>query len=103
MNNQIFRDELWLVCSLLKWCFFSIIAGVIVGTAAGWFLLSLDWSINKAASLGWLHYVLLFPALLFSYYFVRFLAPEAAGHGTEKVIEALHPQSRGDGSEGGSC
>jgi len=90
MERQVFRDELWLVFSLLKWCFFSIIAGFVVGTVAAGFLISLDWSVKYMESFGWIHYLLLFPALLFCLYFIRILAPEAAGHGTEKVIEAVH-------------
>ena len=90
MNQKIFREQIWLLCSLLKWSFLSIMAGVIVGSVAAGFLISLDWSIEFISSFSAWRYLLLFPALIFSLYFVRILAPEAAGHGTEKVIEAVH-------------
>ncbi|MDD3319720.1 MAG: chloride channel protein, partial [Synergistaceae bacterium] len=90
MDTKMVRDELWLLSSLLKWSFFSIMAGVVVGTVAAGFLISLDWAVEYVSSLSNWRYLLIFPALLFSLYFVRILAPEAAGHGTEKVIDAVH-------------
>ncbi|MDD4160786.1 MAG: chloride channel protein [Synergistaceae bacterium] len=90
MDTKIVRDELWLLSSILKWSFFSIMAGVVVGAVAAGFLIALDWTIEFISSFSNWRYLLLFPALLFSLYFVRLLAPEAAGHGTEKVIDAVH-------------
>lgn len=90
MDQKIIRDQIWLLCSLLKWCFFSIMAGVVVGSVAAGFLISLDWAVEFISSFSAWRYLLLFPALVFSLYFVKILAPEAAGHGTEKVIEAIH-------------
>lgn len=90
MDTKMVRDELWLLSSLLKWSFFSIMAGVVVGTVAAGFLISLDWAVEYVSSLNSWRYLLIFPALLFSLYFVKLLAPEASGHGTEKVIDAVH-------------
>ncbi len=90
VKDELVRDEFWLLSSFLKWSFFSIMAGVIVGTVAAGFLISLDWAIEYISSFSSWRYLLIFPALLFSLYFVRILAPEAAGHGTEKVIDAVH-------------
>ncbi|MEA4871738.1 MAG: chloride channel protein [Synergistaceae bacterium] len=90
VKDELVRDEFWLLSSFFKWSFFSIMAGVIVGTVAAGFLISLDWAIEYISSFSSWRYLLIFPALLFSLYFVRILAPEAAGHGTEKVIDAVH-------------
>jgi H+/Cl- antiporter ClcA len=49
----------------------------------------LNWSILFASQNK--YYFLILPAALFlSALFVKYLAPEAKGHGTEKVIEAIH-------------
>lgn len=90
MNTKMVRDGLWLLCSILKWSFLSIMAGVIVGSVAAGFLISLDWAVEYVSSFSSWRYLLILPALLFSLYFVRILAPEASGHGTEKVIDAVH-------------
>ncbi len=90
MDIKVVRDELWLLSSIFKWSLLSIMAGVIVGTVAAGFLISLDWAIEYVSSFTSWRYLLIFPALLFSLYFVKILAPEASGHGTEKVIDAVH-------------
>ncbi|MDD3673831.1 MAG: hypothetical protein PHG70_09970, partial [Synergistaceae bacterium] len=50
MDTKMVRDELWLLSSLLKWSFFSIMAGVIVGAVTAGFLISLDWAIEYVSS-----------------------------------------------------
>ena len=90
MHRKMLRDEIWLLSSLFKWSLLSIMAGVIVGTVAAGFLISLDLAISYVSEFSNWRYLLIFPALLFSLYFVKFLAPEASGHGTEKVIDAVH-------------
>ena len=89
-SGNIVRDEIWLMCTVVKWCFISIVTGVAVGLVAGGFLLALRYSMKITAALGTLHYLLLFPGLILSYYLVRMLAPQSAGHGTEAVIDAIH-------------
>ena len=89
-SGNIVRDEVWLMCTVVKWCFIAIVTGVAVGLVAGGFLLALRCAMGFSASLGALHYLLLFPGLLLSYYLVRMLAPQSAGHGTEAVIDAIH-------------
>ena len=93
-SGNIVRDEVWLMCTVVKWCFISIVTGIAVGLVAGGFLLALRRSMDFAASLGALHYLLLFPGLILSYYLVRMLAPQSAGHGTEAVIDAIHNRHR---------
>lgn len=91
---DIVRDEVWLICAVAKWVVLAIVTGLAVGLVAGGFLLALRWSMDKAASLGRLHYLLLFPGLIVSYFLVRLLAPQSAGHGTEAVIDAIHNKRR---------
>lgn len=91
---DIVRDEVWLICAVAKWVVLAIVTGLAVGLVAGGFLLALRWSMDKAASLGRLHYLLLFPGLIVSYFLVRLLVPQSAGHGTEAVIDAIHNKRR---------
>jgi len=60
-----------------------------VGVSTAIFLKTLNWS-SDTASLH-KHYFFLLPLALFlSAIIIKFLAPDAEGHGTEKVIEAIH-------------
>lgn len=93
-GEGIVRDEVWLVCAVAKWVVLAIVTGGAVGLVAGGFLLALRWSMNTVAVLGRLRALLLFPGLLVSYFLVRLLAPQSAGHGTEAVIDAIHNKSR---------
>jgi H+/Cl- antiporter ClcA len=66
--------------------------GVIVGFSTAVFLKLLEGSIAYTG--GFKYYFLLLPVALFiSALIVRYLAPDAEGHGTEKVIEAVHRHS----------
>ncbi len=63
-----------------------------MGLSTTVFLKLLGYSI--AAANGYRYYFLLLPAALFlSALVVKYLAPDAQGHGTEKVIEAVHQHS----------
>jgi H+/Cl- antiporter ClcA len=81
-----------LFASVVKWFFLATITGVVVGLSTTVFLKVLSWSIAQAGR----HpsYFLLLPvAFLISVALIKNLAPDAEGHGTEKVIEAVHTQS----------
>src|ERR1700690_3157258 len=81
-----------LFISILKWLLLASCAGVLVGLSTSVFLKLLGLSI--AATSGYQYYFLLLPAALFmSSLAVKYLAPDAEGHGTEKVIEAVHKHS----------
>ncbi len=87
--NKRFLEESVLFVSIVKWSLLSTIIGIIVGAATAGFLRLLDLSTSYAS--GFKYYFLLLPLALFaSTILVRYLAPEAKGHGTEKVIEAIH-------------
>jgi len=88
MKKSITEESILLV-SIFKWFIVSSLIGVVVGASTALFLASLQWS---SARLGeYPYYFFLLPlALAVSAYITKYLAPEAEGHGTEKVIEAVH-------------
>jgi len=82
-------EEIVLLTSLIKWTFLAILVGVIVGLSTTFFLKALGWSTAILQSQP--YYFLFLPVALFlSSYLIKHLAPDAEGHGTEKVIEAVH-------------
>lgn len=90
--KKILAEESILFLSLIKWFFLSAIVGVIVGVSTTVFLKFLDWGIG----IGQFHarYFLLLPLTLFiSSLMIKLMAPDARGHGTEKILEAIHKRS----------
>jgi len=78
-----------LFISVLKWFVLASVVGILVGGSTAFFL----WCLREAtARIGLVpyHYALLPLALFASAMLVLYLAPDARGHGTEKVIEAIH-------------
>ncbi len=81
-----------LFASVLKWFVLATLTGAIVGVSTALFLEALSWSTSFTGR----HrdYYLLLPlALAASALLISKLAPAAEGHGTEKVIEAVHTNS----------
>lgn len=88
MQRKI-AEQITLIASVVKWTFYASIVGVLVGFATTGFLRSLKWSSLQIGR--YPDYYLFLPlTLLVSAALVKWLAPDAAGHGTEKVIEAVH-------------
>ncbi len=86
------KEETVLFISILKWVFLATIIGTIVGLSTTVFLKALQWSIFRAHQLP--YNLFLIPIGLFlSAILSKYLAPDAQGHGTEKVIEAVHKHS----------
>jgi len=82
-------EQLTLFASIIKWTVFASVVGALAGVGTTFFLKAL--SAGRDFYGGRLPYQLFLPAsLLVSSALVRYLAPDAAGHGTEKVIEAVH-------------
>ena len=91
MRKHILESSVLFV-SILKWLFLATCAGILVGLSTTVFLKLLGISI--AATSQYQYYYLLLPAALFmSALAVKYLAPDAQGHGTEKIIEAVHRHS----------
>ena len=82
-------EESILFISVIKWVVLATGVGALIGAVATFFLKLLAWGTATGHS----HpYTFLFLplALFLSALMIRFLAPDAQGHGTEKVIEAIH-------------
>jgi H+/Cl- antiporter ClcA len=91
MNSKL-REQSVLFASLLKWFAIASFIGIAVGASTTVFLQALNWT-SKALR-GWPYYYLLLPIGMFvSILLVKYLCPEAEGHGTEQVIEAIHQKS----------
>ena len=88
MRKSITEESVLLV-SIFKWFIVASLVGAAVGLSTSIFLLALKWSSLRMGEHP--YYFLLLPlALALSSYITKSLAPEAEGHGTEKVIEAVH-------------
>jgi len=82
-------EQVTLLGSVIKWSAYSSIIGILVGGATAGFLRSLAWTSGKVSLVP--HFFLMLPlVLMISRSIVARFAPDAAGHGTEKVIEAVH-------------
>ncbi len=86
------KEESVIFISIVKWIVLASIIGLLVGLATTMFLKALDWSTSSVQEYG--YYFLALPVVLFlSAAIIKYLAPDAEGHGTEKVIEAVHKRS----------
>ncbi len=86
------QEQAILLLSVSKWTFLASLVGVLVGAATALFLKMLNWaSVSMSAQP---YYFLALPAaFVVSSLLVTKLAPDAEGHGTEKVIEAIHKRN----------
>jgi H+/Cl- antiporter ClcA len=81
-----------LFISIVKWVVLATIVGAVVGLSTAAFLEALAWATGGMNQHE--YSFLLLPLSLFSSaLLIKTLAPGAAGHGTEKVIEAIHKSS----------
>lgn len=91
MRKKVLESSV-LFISISKWIFLASVAGIIVGFSTAIFLKLLGISMDFAK--GYKYYFVLLPfAMFLSVVIVKYLAPEAEGHGTERVIEAVHKRS----------
>jgi H+/Cl- antiporter ClcA len=91
MKRRI-KEETILFISVVKWVFLASVIGIIVGLSTTIFLKALNWSIAFTHQQPFYFYFLPI-ALFLSVILTKYLAPDAEGHGTEKVIEAVHNRS----------
>lgn len=90
--KKLFAEETILFISLVKWFFLAAIIGLIVGLSTTVFLKSLEWGIGIGQQQA--RYFILLPLSMFlSALMIRVFAPDAGGHGTEKILEAIHKRS----------
>jgi len=76
--------------SVVKWVFLSSMVGVVIGATVTLFLKILVYSESSRSLLPFDFYYLLPFALVISVWLTKTFAPTAEGHGTEKVISAVH-------------
>ena len=89
-KKQLFLEQSVLFISVAKWFLLASGVGVIVGASTSFFLNILNRSIEYTAAQTDYYFLLLPFALFFSALIIKYLSPQAKGHGTEKVIEAIH-------------
>lgn len=90
MIQRHITEQTAIFFSVLKWVFLSSLIGVIIGAVVTFFLKILQYSDLSRAQIPFHYYYLLPLALLLTVWMVKTFAPTAEGHGTEKVIDAVH-------------
>ena len=93
MLKKHLTEQTAIFLSVAKWLFLSALVGVIIGAIVTMFLNLLQTAENSRSLLPFSYYYTLPFALVFTVYVVKKFAPNAEGHGTEKVIEAVHKKS----------
>ena len=78
--------------SVTKWMFLSSVIGIVIGSVVTFFLKILEYAESSRTLLPFPYYYTLPFALVLTVWLVKTFAPSAKGHGTEKVIEAVHKQ-----------
>lgn len=87
--RQLLLEETVLLTSVVKWSVLATMTGAAVGVTGFVFLWLLEQAMRWSTHYPF-YFVVLPLALPLIAWLVRSLAPEAGGHGTEKVIEAVH-------------
>jgi H+/Cl- antiporter ClcA len=87
-----FLESSALFLNILRWTVLATIVGAIVGGSTALFIFALHASIHLLQRFPYYFAVLPF-GLWLSVWLTKTLSPFAAGHGTEKVIEAVHQRS----------
>lgn len=86
-------EQTVLLASVAKWVILSSIIGALSGGLVAAFLGILSYSQESRSFLAFPYYYTLPFALALTVFLVKKFAPQAEGHGTEKVIEAIHKHS----------
>lgn len=90
--KKILNESSIIFFSITKWIFLAGIVGIIVGFSTFFFLKLLKYSIDFTAK--YPHFYVILPlGMVTSTLLIKYFAPGAKGHGTEKVIEAVHKKS----------
>ena len=85
-----FVEQSSIIISVAKWTVLSGLIGIVIGGIVTLFLNLLHGSESALLGLPFHSYYLLPFGLLASVWITKKFAPDAKGHGTEKVIEAIH-------------
>ena len=92
MIQEHFTEQTAIFFSVTKWVCLSSVIGIIIGASVTLFLEILEYSESSRSLLPFeYYYTYTLPfALVLTVWLVRTFAPTAEGHGTEKVISAVH-------------
>ena len=90
MIQKHITEQTAIFFSVAKWVFLSSVVGIIIGAVVTLFLNILEYSEESRSLLPFNYYYLLPIALALTVWLVKTFAPSAEGHGTEKVISAVH-------------
>jgi len=90
MIRKHITEQTAILFSVTKWVFLSSVVGIIIGAVVTLFLNILEYSEVSRSLLPFNYYYLLPLALMLTVWLVNTFAPSAEGHGTEKVISAVH-------------
>jgi H+/Cl- antiporter ClcA len=91
MKERI-EEQTLIFFSIVKWITLAVIIGVLVGGSTTAFLKLLQISTGYSYSIPYYYFAMPFVFVLCSF-LINYLAPQSKGHGTEKVIEAVHKRS----------
>lgn len=86
-------EQTVMFASITKWILLSSSIGALIGVIVAFFLNILEYFENQRSILPFEYYYTLPFALVLTVIVVKKFAPTAEGHGTEKVIEAVHKNS----------
>jgi H+/Cl- antiporter ClcA len=90
MIHKHITEQTAIFFSVAKWVFLSSMVGVVIGATVTLFLKILAYSEASRSLLPFDYYYLLPFAFVLSVWLTKTFAPSAEGHGTEKVISAIH-------------
>ncbi len=87
-----FIEEKIIFYDVLRWFGLATIVGLLSGLLVSGFIKLLTWGTSYSESFP--HYYWIAPAFfVINIFLIKYLAPDAEGHGTEKVIEAVHKKA----------
>ncbi len=89
MKKHLIEQSL-IFFSVTKWVLLSSAIGAIIGAIVTFFLNTIHTSDNLKDFLPFPSYYLLPIGLVITVFLIKTFAPSASGHGTEKIIEAVH-------------
>jgi H+/Cl- antiporter ClcA len=92
MIQEHITEQTAIFFSVTKWVFLSSVVGIVIGATVTLFLKILAYSEVSRNLLPFDYYYLLPFALVLSVWLTKTFAPTAEGHGTEKVIAAVHKE-----------
>ncbi|WP_052948067.1 chloride channel protein [Aneurinibacillus tyrosinisolvens] len=93
-KRHMYSEPFIMFAALFRWFILASLTGIIVGTTTSLFLNLLQYASDKTSHLPFLIQFILLPlGGLITGLLIRYGAPDAAGHGTEAVIMAVHEQN----------